>query len=349
LLANPYISQGSQIYGKGFVFDDTDSASNPTALMREIILKHPDLGERIFPFLGGDEINSRSDHAAHRHVIYLSDVKDEAELSQFEPLTAIVREKVYPERMRLRDTSSGKQLKKKWRAYQAHRPKLYERAHKLERVIVTSLVSSHLSFVFVPAIAVFSHKLGIIPSSSASIFTCVQSRPHELWTRFLSAPIGDGVSYSPSDCFSTFPLPSSFEADAELEAAGETYHTQRAQLMSAYDLGMTETYNRFHARSENSTVIVALRTLHHQMDIAVLRAYGWNDLADRAAPEFIEQGADEGKAPKTRLDWPAEFKDEVLARLLALNAARAAEERAAGLTAADEEDDETDDDDDDAG
>jgi hypothetical protein len=74
------------------------------------------------------------------------------------------------------------------------------------------------------------------------------------------------------------------------------------------------------------------------MDAAVLRAYGWGDLADRAAPEFIEQDADEGKTPKTRLDWPAEFKDEVLARLLALNAEHAAAERAAGLTAAPEED-----------
>ena len=30
----------------------------------------------------------------------------------------------------------------------------------------------------------------------------------------------------------------------------------------------------------------------------MLRAYGWNDLAERAAPEFIEQEADEGKRPK---------------------------------------------------
>ena len=59
-----------------------------------------------------------------------------------------------------------------------------------------------------------------------------------------------------------------------------------------------------------------------------------------AAPEFIEQEADEGKTPKTRLDWPGEFKDEVLARLLALNADRAAAERAAGLTAAPEDEEE---------
>jgi len=104
--------------------------------------------------------------------------------------------------------------------------------------------------------------------------------------------------------------------------------------------GLTKTYNRFHARGENAPDIARLRTLHAEMDAAVLRAYGWDDLANRAAPEFIEQDADEGKTPKTRLDWPAEFKDEVLARLLALNAERAAAERAAGLIAAPEEEDE---------
>lgn len=344
LSENPYISQGSQIYGKGFVFDDSDRASNPTALMREILSTHPEMAKRIFPFIGGDEINSRSDHASHRYVIYLSDLKEEGELDQFEPLAGIVREKVYPERMQLRDTSSGKQLKRKWWAYQAHRPKLYDQAYRLERVIVISLVSSQFSFAFVPATSVFSHKLGVIPNSSASMFACVQSRPHEIWTRFLSAPNGDGVSYSPSDCFSTFPFPLAFETNAALEAAGETYHMQRAQLMIGHDLGMTETYNRFHARSENAAGIVRLRALHHEMDVAVLRAYGWDDLADRAAPEFIEQDADEGKMPKTRFDWPAEFKDEVLARLLALNAARAAAERAAGLTPfADQDEDEIDD------
>ena len=80
------------------------------------------------------------------------------------------------------------------------------------------------------------------------------------------------------------------------------------------------------------------------MDDAVLRAYGWDDLADCAQPEFVEQDADEGKQAKTRLDWPSEFKDEVLARLLALNAERAEAERAAGLTASEEDDENPDDD-----
>lgn len=342
LLAAPYVSQGSQIYGKGFLFDDTDEAANPTTLIDEILEQRPDLGNRILPFIGGDEVNSRSDHAAHRQVIFLSDIKEEADLEVFGPLEAIVREKVFPERMKLRDTSSGKQLKRKWWAYQAHRPMLYTKAAKFDRVLVTSLVSSHLSFAFIPSSAVFSHKLGIIPTDSFSIFASVQSRPHEVWTRFLSAPVGAGVSYSPSDCFSTYPFPTCCEGEAALESAGRAYHDYRAELMHSRDEGLTKTYNRFHDRRQNGSDIARLRELHTEMDAAVLRAYGWDDLADRAQPEFIEQDADEGKQAKTRFDWPSEFKDEVLARLLALNAERAAAERAAGLTASDEDDDEDD-------
>jgi hypothetical protein len=71
--------------------------------------------------------------------------------------------------------------------------------------------------------------------------------------------------------------------------------------------GLTKTYNRFHARSENAADISRLRTLHAEMDSAMLSAYGWDDLADCTAPEFIEQDADEGKTPKTRprrSAWP---------------------------------------------
>jgi hypothetical protein len=180
----------------------------------------------------------------------------------------------------------------------------------------------------------------IFTFSEFSPFAVMQSRIHEIWARFFSSSMKDDLRYAPSDCFRTFPFPENFETHSILEAKGEAYHSFRADLMIERNEGLTKTYNRFHARGENAPDIAHLRALHTEMDAAVLRAYGWDDLADRAVPEFIEQDADEGKTPKTRLDWPAEFKDEVLARLLALNAERAAVERAAGLTVAaeDEED-----------
>ena len=153
----------------------------------------------------------------------------------------------------------------------------------------------------------------------------------------------DDPVYTPSDCFRTFPFPERFENSAVLEMVGEAYHTFRADLMIRRNEGLTKTFNSFHARGENGPDIIRLRTLHSEMDVAVLRAYGWSDLADCALSEFVEQDIDEGKAPKTCLDWPVEFKDEVLARLLALNAERAATERAAGLTVAPEEEEPVDD------
>ena len=80
------------------------------------------------------------------------------------------------------------------------------------------------------------------------------------------------------------------------------------------------------------------------MDWAVLRAYGWADLAGRAEAQFLDEGTEDDHAYQGRFFWPSEFRAEVLARLLALNAERHAEEvrlgvasRVKGRTAASEE------------
>ena len=92
---------------------------------------------------------------------------------------------------------------------------------------------------------------------------------------------------------------------------------------------MTKTYNRFHDPYENDTEIVRLRELHAAMDRAVLDAYGWRDISTDC--EFLlDYEIDEAtwgtKKKPYRYRWPDETRDEVLARLLALNAERAEEE-----------------------
>ncbi len=103
--------------------------------------------------------------------------------------------------------------------------------------------------------------------------------------------------------------------------------------MVARDEGLTKTYNRFHNPSDRAPDIDRLRDLHHELDVAVLRAYGWDDLAAGAAPEFLIEETEPDHRYQNRLFWPAHFRDEVLARLLALNRARAEEERRLGITA----------------
>ena len=102
--------------------------------------------------------------------------------------------------------------------------------------------------------------------------------------------------------------------------------------MIARNEGLTKTYNRFHDPAEQAPDIQRLRDLHHEMDVAVLRAYGWDDLADTAAPDFLTRDTEQDHRYQSRLFWPALFRDEFLARLLNLNRARAEEGRAAGLT-----------------
>ena len=67
------------------------------------------------------------------------------------------------------------------------------------------------------------------------------------------------------------------------------------------------------------------------MDRAVLVAYGWHDLSQRVEPIFLDETTEDDHTNQGRLYWPSDFRDEVLARLLALNAERHAEEVRLGI------------------
>ena len=153
--------------------------------------------------------------------------------------------------------------------------------------------------------------------------------------RFFGSSLEDRLRYAPSDCFETFPFPEGFETDPRLEEAGREYYEFRAELMVQNDEGLTKTYNRFHDPDERSNAMGELRRLHDAMDRAVLDAYGWSDLRPTCDFELEwEDDEDEGngrarrRKKPWRYRWPEETRDEVLARLLALNEERAAEEKA---------------------
>ena len=82
-----------------------------------------------------------------------------------------------------------------------------------------------------------------------------------------------------------------------------------------------------------------MRELHAEMDRAVLHAYGWDDIPTDC--EFLlDYEIDEeewgNKRKPYRYRWPDDVRDEVLARLIELNAERAAEEQRSGHAAADQ-------------
>lgn len=331
LAMSPYFSQGSNICGQGFLFDDNDPDANPDAVRRELITANPRYASRILPYIGGENINSDPVHAAPRHIICLSDLKTIEELNNYPELAEIVRLKVKPERDSLGNNPNNIPLKKYWWAFQAHRPELYARAQKLKRILANSRVSSHLAFAFLPTTYVFSDSVNVFEISGDSGFGVVQSRVHETWARFFASSLEDRLRYTPSDCFETFPFPESYESNTRLEHAAKAYYDFRADLMIRNNEGLTKTYNRFHDPNEDSPDIQRLRELHAAMDREVLDTYGWHDI--QPVCQFFAEFDDEEdredngrpKRKKYRYRWPEEVRDEVLARLLDLNRQRAPE------------------------
>jgi hypothetical protein len=172
---------------------------------------------------------------------------------------------------------------------------------------------------------------------SERLFALLQSRIHETWCRTVSSSLKDDLRYVPRDCFETFPFPECFATDPRMDAVGKAYYEFRAALMARNDEGLTKTYNRFHDPDERTVAAIELRNRHAEMDRAVLDAYEWHDIP--TACEFVldfevEEDEPDSKKRPWRYRWPDEVRDEVLARLLELNAERAREERRTGASTA---------------
>lgn len=360
--------QGVIVLGMGFTFDDTDTkgVANPISLMKDLITKDVANQDIIFPYIGGEEINDSPNQSHHRYVINFSDYplcrrKTETtwksastELraawlaegivpldypmpvaADWPDLLQLVENRVKPERTKQKDVGA----KNKWWQFIRPRFELARAIEGKEKMIVISRVGNAFAFCFLDCRTIASERLVVFPFESYAAFCILQSRTHEVWSRFNGSSLKDDFMYAPDDCFATFPFPSSYALNATLEQRGKEYYAFRAELMARNNEGLTKTYNRFHNPEENSPEVLRLRELHAAMDRAVLDAYGWSDIP--TAYKFILDYEDEddeniggrGKKKPWRYRWPDDVRDEILARLLALNATRAEEEKMVGRIA----------------
>jgi hypothetical protein len=299
--------------------------------MRRIIAKDPANTQRIAPYIGGEELNSSPTQSPHRFVINFGTMS-EAEAKRWPDLLAILAAKVKPERAsKAKDVAAWP-----WWHFWRPRAELYHHASKLPRILANSQVSAHHALAFQPTDRVFSHALNLFLLDTYAAFALLQSRVHEVWARFFASSMKDDLRYTPSTCFETFPFPPGWQSAAtngELERAGREYYEYRAGLMVRRGEGLTKTYNRFHDPDERDPEIERLRELHAAMDAAVLRAYGWHDLAAAATCEFLLDYEDDPQNPTEaaptpskkprkkpyRLRWPDPLHDQTLARLLQQN------------------------------
>ncbi|MHC2574984.1 Eco57I restriction-modification methylase domain-containing protein [Rhizobium leguminosarum] len=325
--------QGSTILGMGFTFDDAGASKGNCASTKDLealLAQHPNYAERIHPYLGGEDINSSPNQSTNRLVVNVSDLTETELRSSWLELYNILDKYVRPERQKEKNKQYGYMYYEWWR-YWRERSELYSTISGKEYILAVSRVSAHHSVARVKADQIFADSTVVFAYPNFAPFAVLQSRVHEIWARFFSSTLEDRLRYAPSDCLETFPFPPGYESDLTLEVAGEFYHDRRAELMVASNEGMTKTYNRFHKEEERGEPIQRLRDLHDEMDRAVLRAYGWDDLADELHPIFLTEETENDHTYQGRYFWNAEGRDRVLSRLLALNAERHSEEVRQGI------------------
>jgi hypothetical protein len=332
---------GVKIYGQGFLFsnDSSDGDVTPIADMQRLLSSDTKNSSVIKSYIGGEEVNDSPTHANDRFVINFGEMT-ESEARSWPDVMKIVESKVRPGRIALSTQDGADRLKRLWWQYARPAKELYIAIAALDRVLVCSQTSTYLCFAFLPSTWVYGQKAVVIAFESWGAFALLQSYTHTEWADFTGSSLGDAPVYTSSKCFETFPFPGGWETDAALEAAGQAYYEFRAELMVANNEGLTKTYNRFHDPEESDPGIHRLRELHAAMDHAVLTAYGCSDLVESGRttcdffPDYYDEPEEEGGAPipqSIRYRWPDATRDEVLARLLKLNAERAAEEVRQGL------------------
>ena len=357
-----FAAAGSKIYGNGFTFDDEEAMkgnASPLSTMQALISLKQTNASRIFPYIGGEEVANDPRHKHRRFTIDFDDMPlaKKKGLPLWDAMTSAERvdclrngtvpidypdpvAEDWPELLEIvkllvkpsRDKEKRQARRERWWKFGERQPGLYARIAGLNTVLAVNCgASPHLAIAILPTGMVYAHSLVVFPFNQIQAFTVLQSRVHERWARFFASSMKDDLRYTPSDCFETFVFPVGFESSSELRRVGLAYCDHRADLMVRRNEGMTKAYNRFHDLTDTADDIQSLRELHAAMDRAVLEAYGWHDLATRAAPVFLEETNEEDHTYQGRLFWPSDFRDQVLARLLGLNAERHAEEVHQGI------------------
>ncbi|WP_167666603.1 Eco57I restriction-modification methylase domain-containing protein [Micromonospora narathiwatensis] len=307
LIENENIAfKGCVVLGMGFVLKPEEAHAWQAADQRDSAV--------LFPYLNGEDLNSRPDCSASRWVIDFTGycVTCAARLRRpFDRIEQLVR----PERMR----NNRAARRDRWWLFAESAPGLRRAIAKLDEVIAIAQTSATQMPAIVSSRQVFDQKLVVFANRTREVFALLSSSIHRSWaTQWGSTRTGDPV-YTPSDVFETFPRPKPM---ARLDEVGRMLDEERREVLLRRRLGLTKLYNLVNdpgiADSDDPDV-ARLRRIHVELDEAVMAAYDWSDVP-------LEHGF---HAYRQMMRWtvsPA-ARVEILDRLLAENLRRAAAQR----------------------
>jgi hypothetical protein len=303
LKANEGLScNGMMLAGQGFKVD------RKTA--ERLIREDGEAAETVVrPYVGGGELLQRP---RERFAIDFFGLTEAEARQRFPAAYQHLLETVKPERDKNRDEA----MRQKWWLFGRTRGELRSANTGLSNYIVTTETSKHRVFQFISTDVVPDHMVIAIGSDDAFHLGVLSSSIHMEWALRVGGWLGFGNDnrYNKSKVFDPFPFPhAASEQRAPISAiAKELNSTRRLVLKENEKLTMTGLYNLVeavrsgalspdHEAQATRARARIVAKLHEDLDAAVAEAYGW--------------------------EWPL-TPGEIVARLVALNHERAAEEKA---------------------
>ena len=333
LRANAALSSpGVKLHGDGFIV--TPHEAEHLGLRRR-----PGLEKHIQSYRNGRDLTS---HPRGVMVIDLFGLGADEVRWQFPEVYQHLAQTVRTQRQSTFDKSNTRDAKEyldRWWTFGKPRQELRPALAGLSRYIVTGETMKHRIFQFLDGAILPDNMLVAIAVNEPTLLGILSSRIHVVWALRAGGWLGVGNDprYSKSRCFDPFPFPDlddpagseparlPFEEaqklKARIDALAEELDATRKRVLDEHpDLTLTKLYNvlerlrAIQAGDADATVlpltsqeedirdhglVLIIKELHDRIDAAVFEAYG----------------------------WPADLSDEeILARLVALNKVRAAEE-----------------------
>ena len=255
--------QGCIALGKGFILSAEEAAG--------WIRTEPKNSEVLFPFLNGDDVNSRPDSSASRWVINFGSRSLE-QAQQYGIPYRRVEEKVRPERAK----SSVKRRRDIWWQFAGQTPELNEAIRSLDEVLVIAIVSKVVMPLRVSTRQIISNALDVFLDQSYAFQAVLSSSVHRNWAITYGSTLETRVRYVISDVFETFPFPCFTD---RLEQLGSAFDVERREIMLRRRLGLTALYNLVdNPDYQGDSDVERMRKIAIEIDEATVEAYGWDDV-----------------------------------------------------------------------
>jgi hypothetical protein len=253
----------------------------------------------------------------------------ETEASRYPEPFQQVLDKVKPER----DCNRREARKNNWWLFGENVQKTRNSIEFLDRYIATVETAKHRTFLFLSRDILPDNMLIAIALEDAYFLGVLSSKIHVTWALAAGGTLEDRPRYNKTVCFDPFPFPDPDDRlKQEIRELGDRLDAHRKTVQANHpDITITGMYNLLEKlragqpftdkdRELNDRALVStLKQIHDDLDRAVFRAYGWDDLIPQW--ERAHCCAPLPEEPVNSLD------EQILERLVKLNAERAEEER----------------------